>query len=147
MPGAHYAGTLVVYIAAGLFSIFGPSVVALKLATYPFALGFVAGTFELGRRLGGVFVGAIAGLFVAVAPPLLVKYSQLAIGGHTETLAIGVWLVILTMELERRSSGPGTLRLTFLAGFLAGIAFWTLPAIVPCLLAIFGFITLHKPLW
>jgi len=97
--GQHYMGALEAYLAAGVFRLIGPSVVALRLVPLLCALLFVLLTYELGRRVVGRQAALAAALLAALAPLYPAVWSLKARGGYVETLALGSALLIVTHRL------------------------------------------------
>src|SRR2546427_12302392 len=110
-------GTLVMGgLAAGFFLLFGPNVVALKLASllvFTLVLAFWYWTIQ--RAAGERVAGYFAFLF-CFSPPLLTAYSVAAPGGHGESLlfsALTVFLLFRMLSDERGSPAfPALLGLT-----------------------------------
>ncbi|MDQ2830000.1 MAG: glycosyltransferase family 39 protein [Chloroflexota bacterium] len=97
--GQHYMGALEAYLAAGVFRLVGPSVVALRLVPLAFALLLVLLTYELARRVVGRQAALVAALLAALAPLYPAVWSLKARGGYVETLVFGSALLIVTHRL------------------------------------------------
>ncbi len=70
-PGQPYLGAAESYLLAGLFALFGPGAVTLKLAPWLLAGVYIALTGWLGARIFGPRAGALSGLLAALAPAYL----------------------------------------------------------------------------
>ena len=153
--GQHYMGALEAYLAAGVFRLAGPSVVALRMVPLLFALLLVLLTYELARRVVGRQAALVAAILTALAPLYPAVWSLKARGGYIETLVFGSALLIVTHRLlygphdglglralppARPARFAALVRLwrrlplqrrpygwLLLWGLLAGLAFWTNP--------------------
>ena len=101
----HYdnagAQILTAWLSAWSYRIFGASYLALKLVPLAFGAALLA---MVGRMLARHFSGraALIGMLsVAVAPPIVTKYSMLAKGNHFEGLTllfVALWAALETPE-------------------------------------------------
>src|SRR5256712_6517331 len=114
---SYMLGTLVMgALAAGFFLLFGPTVVALKLASLlvsTLALAFWYWTIQraAGERVAGYFA-----LLFCFSPPLLTAYSVAAPGGQGESLLFSALTVFLLFRMLSDEGGspafPALLGLT-----------------------------------
>src|SRR3989442_10041259 len=120
---SYMLGTLVMgALAAGFFLLFGPTVVALKLASLlvsTLALVFWYWTIQraAGERVAGYFA-----LLFCFSPPLLTAYSVAAPGGQVESLLFSALTVFLLFRML--SDERGSLAFPTLLGITAGVGLW-----------------------
>lgn len=132
--GQPYGGPHEALLAAGVFSVTGSSVVALKLV--PAVLSAVAAvlTWRIGRRTVGDTAAAIGASLMWVWPMAFVWWSIKAVGFYQVALVCGLGVVLLALRLRERDSVVDVLVL----GLLAGTGWWAtaqsvyliLPAVV-----------------
>src|SRR3989441_4492502 len=120
---SYMLGTLVMGgLAAGFFLLFGPNVVALKLASllvFTLVLAFWYWTIQ--RAAGERVAGYFAFLF-CFSPPLLTAYSVAAPGGHGESLLFSALTVFLLFRML--SDEGSSLLFPALLGLTAGVGLW-----------------------
>ncbi|PWU43235.1 DUF423 domain-containing protein [Micromonospora globispora] len=133
--GQAYMGTLEAYLAAPVFAVAGPSVLALRLPTLALYALFLALVWRLARRLGGDrwFALLIVG-FLALGSDRIVKNQLIAGGGYPELNPAGVGLALLTLDL---CAGRPVARLPRWAawGLISGLMIWVDPLLLPYILA------------
>jgi hypothetical protein len=127
--GQSYMGSAQAYLAAVLFTPFGPSLAAVRVGMVLLYLAFLGLLFVLARRLYSTSVGlAAVGLLVLGSRE---RYGSelVAIGGLPETLLAGVGLMLLsTTDKKWALAGWGTVAMLGLwsdmlvAPFVAGSA-------------------------
>lgn len=125
---AHYAGPLVPLLAAGPFAVGGPSLLLLRLAALPLALVGAAAVADTARALWGASAGAVAGLAVAVAPPVFALYTTEAIGGYPELLGLGGLLLWGATRLAVAANARPWHWMLF--GVTGGLATWSMPLLL-----------------
>ena len=125
---AQYAGPLVPVLAAGPFALAGPSLLLLRLAALPLALVGAAAVADAARALWGASAGVVAGLAVAVAPPVFALYTTEAIGGYPEVLGLGGLLLWGAVRLAA-AANPRPRHWT-LFGVVGGLATWSMPLLL-----------------
>src|SRR2546425_10895356 len=120
---SYMLGTLVMGgLAAGFFLLFGPNVVALKLASLlVFTLVLVFWYWTIQRAAGERVAGYFAFLF-CFSPPLLTAYSVAALGQHGESLVFSALTVFLLFRML--SDEGGRLGYPVLLGLTAGVGLW-----------------------
>src|SRR2546425_8137952 len=120
---SYMLGTLVMgALAAGFFLLFGPTVVALKLASLlvsTLALVFWYWTIQ---RAAGERVAAYFALLFCCPPPLLTASSVAAPGGQVESLLFSALTVFLLFRML--SDERGSLAFPTLLGITAGVGLW-----------------------
>ena len=118
--GQAYGGPHEAVLAAGVFSIAGSSVVALKLV--PAALAAVAAvlTWRVGRRTVGEPAAAIGAALMWVWPMAFVWWSIKAVGFYQAGLVAALGVVLCALRLRERDSWVDAAVL----GLLAGTAWW-----------------------
>ncbi|SCL20071.1 4-amino-4-deoxy-L-arabinose transferase [Micromonospora inyonensis] len=121
--GQHYMGALEAYLAAGLFALTGPGLVALRLPNLVLYALFLVLMWQLTRRLYHPwFATAVVGL-LALGSDRILKNQLIAAGGYPEMNPAGALLVLLAVLL-----GLGAVRRrapAFAAfGLVAGLTLW-----------------------
>ena len=141
--GQAYMGSFDAWLVAGAFSIFGESVLSVRLTQlFLFVIFLVTFWVMLRRFFVDPFVADIAVMLMALPPVLLTTYTTATLGGYLEILIIGnlvLWLGYEVVFGQFRRSGLAWLIL----GFLGGLGFWILGMMGVYLLAI-GLIGLWK---
>src|SRR2546426_786016 len=120
---SYMLGTLVMSaLAAGFFLLFGPTVVALKLASLLVStLTLVFWYWTIQRAADERVAGYFAFLF-CFSPPLLTAYSVAAPGGQVESLLFSALTVFLLFRML--SDERGSLAFPTLLGITAGVGLW-----------------------
>ncbi|TDC68416.1 hypothetical protein E1193_31200 [Micromonospora sp. KC606] len=134
--GQAYMGTLEAYLAAPLVALAGPSWLALRLPLLALYALFLFLSWRLARRLGGDrwFALLVVGV-LAFGSDRIVKNQLIAGGGYPELNPIGVGLALLTLDLA--AGRPDGRRWRYAGfGFLAGLAVWVDPLLLPYVLAL-----------
>lgn len=146
--GIPYFGSLEAYVAALLFTLFGPSVAALRAETTAFALLLVGATWWLATLLAkaaSLPPGArkrfpLVAALIAALPPLYDGIVELRTGGGwIETFVLMLLLLISVQRLttrwhEKVSWRELTLRWAGV-GFLVGFGMWIYPLVSVAILA------------
>ena len=138
----YMLGTLVVgALASGFFLLFGPTLLALKLApllVFTLALVFWYWTIQqyAGERMARYFA-----LLFCVSPPLLTAFSVTALGSHGESLLFSALTVFLLFRVL--SDKTGSPALPVLLGLVAGIGLWFCYTYGLTLLTLLGFWVWH----
>lgn len=118
-----WGGSLVVsLLAAPLFAIVGPKVVALRLVSIPFALGAVLLVFVWLDRCASRRAAWIGAALLAFAPPGYALVGSTVYGTHMESNALA--LLLAWLYCEWRAHGRGGARRTFLFGLASGFSVW-----------------------
>ncbi len=105
-------------------SVFGPSVLLVRLNAVAWSLLFPLGLYVLGRRVFDESAARVTLLLAAVPPFLLTYYSTVA-EPHFETNTFGVVLLLLALFALTASSETRRTRALGCLGFVAGVACWT----------------------
>jgi 4-amino-4-deoxy-L-arabinose transferase-like glycosyltransferase len=126
---APYLGAPFVYMLAGVYRLFGPSLEATMLLTWMLGALAIIPAYLLGRELAGPVAGAVAGILLATSPAHTVISSHVPwVHSLTPLLAtISLWL--LARSAVRREP-----RTQLLAGLLIGATLQTHPTALPLLL-------------
>lgn len=122
---AHYSGTLLEYVAAGVFRVVGPSTPAFRAVGVVFGVAIVALGSAAARALWGRGAGLIAGFWLALGPPLLARLTLQTPGGYPEALVFGalvLWLAVMIAHRADASLGHWAA-----LGAAGGIGAWGLP--------------------
>jgi hypothetical protein len=135
---AQYAGTLVSYIGAVLFKIFGVGALQLRLAMLPFSLVVTVLFYGIYRKLFSSSVAFLAVLYLIFSPLLVLQYTMAALGGYGETF-LGVALIItVSWHIARKGEQFSPRAVTgwfVLLGAICGFFFYILFLIVPVVCA------------
>ncbi|MEM8710223.1 MAG: glycosyltransferase family 39 protein [Planctomycetota bacterium] len=103
----HYdnagAQILTSWLAALSYGLFGASYLALKLVPLTFGVVLLALVGRLLARFVSGRAALLGMLSVAVAPPIVTKYSMLAKGNHFEGLTLLFLALLLALEVPRDS--------------------------------------------
>src|SRR3972149_6035024 len=129
--GQAYLGSTDAWLAAFSFSIFGQSVLAIRLVQVALFVGTLITTYRVARRMG-LTEGAsrVAMLLLALPPTLLTLYTTATLGGYGETLLLGNVLILIAMGLPQPITHWRHAIRYLLFGLIAGFAFWTFPLIL-----------------
>ena len=121
--GQAYLGSLQSYLAAGLFTLVGPSTLALKLVPAGVYLVFALLTYWVARRDLGRPVALLSLAYLALPPSFLAIWSTKARGAYVEVPMLGQGLALLAplIAAPTRWQAPAL----GAAGLLAGLALWT----------------------
>jgi hypothetical protein len=118
--GQNYKGVPEVYLAAAVFAIAGPSVIALKSVTLACFALFVCLQYVLVERLFSRAIAWMATAFLVLGPPALVRWSLSANAEVVMTLLSGT-VICLGIDIWRRTGS----RAAFLAACAAaGFGLW-----------------------
>lgn len=135
--GQHYMGTIEAYLAAPVFALAGPSVLALRLPNVLLYLGFLAAMWTLTRRLYTPWFATFTVGLLALGSDRIVKNQLIAGGGYPELNPAAAVLVLLAVNLAR-----GSVRRPLLAyavwGLVAGLMVWDDWLVLPYLAAAIG---------
>jgi hypothetical protein len=136
-----YLGSTGAWLVAFSFSIFGQSVLAIRLVHVVLFTGTLITTYFVARRFDlDKWSASIAMLLLAIPPTMLTLYTSVALGGYGETLLLGNILLLLAdhrwliadsgspsaggqSNSEARSL-PSAIRY-LLIGLVAGFGFYT----------------------
>jgi hypothetical protein len=148
MPFTEYradnysGGSLVIgALAAGFFLLFGPTVLALKLAPLVFfTLSLAFWYWTIQRAVGERVAGYFAMLF-CFSPPLFTDYSVMAMGFHSESILYSALTVFLFFRML--SDDAGSPAYPALLGLTAGFGLWFAYIYGLTLLAMLGFWLWH----
>jgi hypothetical protein len=126
VPRVPYSGSLKSHLTAPLAAVVDPAR-AFALTSLAFYVLAVAGTVRLAERVvreGGAPAGTpvAAGLFLAMAPAFVTRYSLSNDGNYVEVLGLGAWALLLA--LRWREEPEARPRLAWATGVLLGLAFW-----------------------
>jgi hypothetical protein len=124
-----YSGSLKSHLTAPLAAVLDPAR-AFVLVSVLFYVLYVAGLYRLGLLVAGPRAALLAGLYAALSPPFLTRYSVSNDGNYVEVLALGTWALWLGARWTGEPSRRGLLALV--AGVLLGLAFWChILAVIP----------------
>jgi hypothetical protein len=119
----YSGGSLVVgALAAPLFAILGPRLVALKLVPLAFSLATLLLVVVFLRWRFGARSAVLGAALFVLAPPAFTQIGWLAMGFHSESLLFGM-LILLTFE-RVRAAAQHRAAWVALFGVLSGVGFW-----------------------
>jgi hypothetical protein len=121
--GQAYLGSLQSYLAAGLFTVVGPSTLALKLVPAGVYLLFSALSYLVARRDLGRTVALVSLAYLAIPPSFLAIWSIKARGAYVEVPMLGQAMALLAPWAVGRAPWQGLA--LGAASLLAGLALWT----------------------
>ncbi|MBU1273913.1 MAG: glycosyltransferase family 39 protein [Proteobacteria bacterium] len=137
--GQDYGGSLESIVAAGFFALLGVSRQSLYLSPTFMSMFYLWAVYLIGRDLWGRRAGLTALFLASLGPFYLIWHSVLPRAIYIDTLALGVWLIWVTLKALRRQ--PGTRSHAWLCaafGLMAGVAIWchmlAVYFILPCAL-------------
>jgi hypothetical protein len=94
--GQAYLGSTDAWLVAFSFSIFGQSVLAIRLVQVALFAATLITTYFVARRFGlDKWSAAIAMLLLALPPTMLTLYTTATLGGYGETLLLGNVLMLM----------------------------------------------------
>lgn len=133
--GQAYLGATDAWLVACSFSIFGESVLAIRIVQVALFAAFLLTSYLVARRVGLTDWGArVALLWLALPPTMLTLYTTATLGGYGETLVLGNVAILLADNVVRDGR---TVKLTWLAlGLVAGFGLYTFPLILVYLVPI-----------
>jgi Dolichyl-phosphate-mannose-protein mannosyltransferase len=144
--GQNYGGAEP-YLVAGIFGVFGSSVLALQLV--PILLSAVAAllTWQAAHQLtGNGALAVLAGAAVWALPQSAVLNSTQEYGFRGVTMVCGMAMIVLTLHATRAERVSWAL---VPIGFAAGIGWWSSPEIVyfalPCALWLAAWVWCDRP--
>jgi hypothetical protein len=117
-------GTLEAYLTAGMFALFGPSALVLKITVLTLFLLFLATHFKLAEEVSeSRWAAWMATISVGISPAFLTVWSLKSRGGYMSLLLFGTLSLLLVARLVKNDSHR---RLTILLlGASTGVAFWS----------------------
>ena len=126
--GQEYMGPLEAVTAALSFAVFGPSLIALRVAPMLWSVVLVGSSAAYARLAFGraAFWATLA--YLAIPPLFLITWSVKARGGYPELLALGALALYQTIDLVASPDGRSWRWLAL--GAVAGVGLWTDPLIV-----------------
>jgi 4-amino-4-deoxy-L-arabinose transferase-like glycosyltransferase len=127
--GQAYMGTLDASLVAGIFTLLGPKIVAIRVVQVLLYTCTIFSTGYLGRQIFRSDAVGLLSVGLMVIPNVNVTlYTTVSLGGYGEVLLIGNLLIIAVLKI---SNGSGWFWYA-LWGFLAGLGMWA-----------FGFILIY----
>ncbi len=145
--GIPYFGSLQAYLVALIFAVTGPSVWALRAEPLLVSLLLVGLTWSFAGALAEIaqmlvyarrLFTTIAALIAAVPPLYDGVIEMRTYGGHIETFALIMLLLLATLKLTQRWHAGAPARELSLRwagiGFIVGLGFWVYPLIATAVL-------------
>ncbi len=129
--GQAYLGATDAWLVALSFSIFGESVLAIRVVHIALFAGVVLTTYLLAKRyLQSEWGARAAMLWMALPPTMLTLYTTATLGGYTETLLFGNILLLMITDEWLLAAGRWSVARWLLFGIVAGFAFYTFPLVL-----------------
>jgi hypothetical protein len=137
--GQHYMGTVDAYIGAGLFRVFGPSILTLRCGMLLLYVPFMLAMYCLTRVLytQKLALGSLVVLSLGSIPILILEVSPIV---YADILFLGACAFLLAswLTLSYNQDGVGPRRWLRLLGYtgwgcVAGLAVWSDPLVLPYL--------------
>ncbi len=120
-----YQGSFELYLIAGLFSLFGPSTLVLRIVPFLISLLGLIAVYFLGRTLFNRKVALLALLFLAVPPVFLLIHSLTAYTAYLSLIPLGSILMLWTYTVLFRRQFVRHLGWHYFGiGFLCGFLLW-----------------------
>jgi len=139
---APYLGSPFMYLLAGVYKLFGPSVEATLLLPWLIGGLTVVPTYLLGRELGGRIAGLVAGALLATSGAHTVISSHVPLS-HSLTPLLATTTLWLLARAVVRADG----RSLALAGLCAGLSLQTHPTVAPLLAGAAVAVLLARRAW
>jgi 4-amino-4-deoxy-L-arabinose transferase-like glycosyltransferase len=128
--GQAYMGSLDAFLTAGLFFLFGDSVLTIRVLQIILYTCTIITTAWLGRKLtGGWETGLLAAGLMAVPVVNVTLYTTATLGGYGEALVLSNGAFLCAMELILTTGKPNAKKdflLFGLLGLITGLGFWVL---------------------
>jgi hypothetical protein len=142
--GQFYMGTPEAYLAAPLFRLFGPSVLAQRMPALLCYAAFLFLAYQLTRRLYRPWLAVLVVGLLALGADRVIRDQLIAAGGYPEIMPLGTAVVLLALLL---ATGLRRWRLAAFAtwGLLIGVLVWDDWLIAPYVLA--GAVILLRGCW
>ncbi|WP_169789696.1 glycosyltransferase family 39 protein [Actinoplanes subtropicus] len=137
MYGQSYMGSAESYLAAAVFRVSGPSLVALRVPMVLLFLVFLLTMYVLARRLHGTGVALVSVGLLALGSREVYGYESVTEGAIPETLLAGTILLLLGHRLlETADRGADSARRWLLAGWglTATLGLWSTMLVAPFVL-------------
>ena len=132
---AQYAGAMVSYFGAILFSLFGSGFVPLRMAMLPAALLTPVLFYFIYRKMFGAAAALVGAGFLIFCPYFVLRYTMGALGGYGETFLGTAIIILLSWRIQNEHERVDTRWLSLLLGFVCGFFFYTLFLVLPVILA------------
>jgi len=142
----HLGGTLLMgALSAPLFLLFGEHLWALKLAPLLLHVGVMVLWYRCCDRYFGRPAAILTAVLFIVPPPLLTRFSLVAVGFHPESLLFTAAAAWLLFQITSRSHSP---LWSYLAlGFVWGLGTWFAYIFVPTIVTSVLYWTLVDRRW
>ena len=123
--GEPYGGAIGdAYPAALAFWLFGPSTLALRMASAVIAVLWAWSVWFIARRAGAGPFAILAGLLVAV-PPVFLSHAQLSTHGESSALAFGTVAMASAVYLVDARATGGRAAAWAVLGMASGLSWWS----------------------
>jgi 4-amino-4-deoxy-L-arabinose transferase-like glycosyltransferase len=119
--GQSYMGSLDALFVAWAFTLFGRSVMAIRIVQILLFCGTIATTYVLAYRISQrVEAGWMAAILLAMPAVTVTLYTTISLGGYGESLLLGNLILLTGVALLSKNARMGWLCL----GFLSGLGLW-----------------------
>lgn len=123
--GQAYMGSLDSALGAAGFSIFGQSVVVIRIIQSLLYLGTIVIWYRLcWKGFDSLVLARLVAILLSVPSVLVTLYTTVSLGGYGEALFLGSLCLLLAVEIRKGAAHPSR---RILLGLAAGIGFWSFP--------------------
>lgn len=132
---AHYAGAVVSYVAAVIFSVWGSGFPQLRMAMFPAVIITPVLFYLIYRKLFEPLYALVGTLFLVFCPFMVFYYTFSAHGGYGETYLGTALIVYLSRQISEKRYHGDMIKAYAALGFCCGFFFYILFLIVPAIVA------------
>jgi 4-amino-4-deoxy-L-arabinose transferase-like glycosyltransferase len=124
--GQAYLGSTDAWLVAAAFTLFGETVLSIRIAQVALYSATLVTTYLVARRFGlSKLASCLAALLMGLPPVMLTLYTTATLGGYGETLLLGNLLILIAYAIESAEANRARYLRWGLFGLCAGFAFWT----------------------
>ncbi|HMP88763.1 MAG TPA: hypothetical protein PJ991_01105 [Kiritimatiellia bacterium] len=135
--GQAYLGSLEAYFGAVFYRLPIDKNFACNLGTALFGIAIIPLIWYWGRRAGGITAGLFALGLLTIGPPIYMQFMNWSFGAYAALTFFNTATLLLAMKIievhRGRNSVPGFHWMLAL-GFVAGLAWWSGPLVLPGLI-------------
>lgn len=128
----HFGGTIVSYLAAISFLIFGVSVNSFRIIGIFISFSWVILMYKLAKKMFGKEVGLLTGLFTLLPSSFILDFSRLTVGIYAEGLFFTTTIFLFLNNCLTKNS----LKEYLLLGLFLGLGLWTTPLVFPAFVTV-----------
>ncbi len=134
--GEHHVGAIDAYLQAPFYALFGPTNLAMHLATTVMILGFLAVLFAFTRQIWSPLVACLTVAWMALGPGQALFFGLRSGSYAQDMLLFGMALLWLaTQRLRRPAARWRRMALAGAIGLACGVALWSTPLMLPFVVA------------